>query len=641
MPGIFGLVDNTAPATLGMRLRAMGSRMRHHGTYLEELHEEPPAVAIGRLRLEFQLPNLHRGRPGEESMLAVVDGEIYDADEQRQSLRASGHVIRGESPAELLAAGYSANGKAFLKGLHGKFAAVIWDRHQQRLTLVNDRFGMRPIYYAQLPGGLLFASEIKALLTEPQVSRQTNLRGIAQFFTFGQFLSEDTLLESVRLLPAASVLTFDLRGNHLQLEPYWQMAFEPSQNGTKGSNALLDRVENAFGEAVRRTSGGVDHLGLSLSGGLDSRTILGAIDDDQELTTVSVGTPGSADHQSASEMARLMNRPHHQCHLGSGFLERFEMHLRHMVRLTDGHYLSQCIVMPTLPVYRDLGIQVLLRGHAGELMHMRKAYNFSLDDRALALSDEASLENWLFEHLQSYLLEGIGNELFAPAHRRDIAELARDSLRDCLGETAAMRPFSHRIWQMFLSQRVRRETALSMVKFGSLVETRLPYLDNELIDSLFAMPPEMKLDAAIQTHILRRRRPAFLKVVNVNTGARMDAGPVGRIFGKVRQKVLGKLGVRGYQPYERLGLWLRRELRPLVQKMLLNDQCLGRGVFDPGAVKKIVEDHSQGKNHTYLIMALLTFELGQRDFLESQASPAFSPAVPSSAHCAPAAASPN
>src|SRR5439155_2343263 len=127
--------------------------------------------------------------------------------------------------------------------------------------------------------------------------------------------------------------------------------------------------------------------------------------------------PGARDHASAVEMAQLAGRPHHQYFLGEAFLSRFEEHLRHMVRLTDGHYLSQCIVMPTLPVYRELGIDVLLRGHAGELMHMQKAYNFSLDSEALAARDDDTIEAWLLRHLQTFMMEGTEGQLFAAPHR--------------------------------------------------------------------------------------------------------------------------------------------------------------------------------------------------------------------------------
>src|SRR5947209_7855311 len=108
---------------------------------------------------------------------------------------------------------------------------------------------------------------------------------------------------------------------------------------------MLDRLDEAFGAAVERSVAGTNRLRLSLSGGLDSRTLLAAIDAERPITTVSIGMDGSMDHASATEMARLTGRPHHRCLLDEGFLAQFADHLQQMVRLTDGHYLSQCIVM--------------------------------------------------------------------------------------------------------------------------------------------------------------------------------------------------------------------------------------------------------------------------------------------------------
>jgi hypothetical protein len=253
-------------------------------------------------------------------------------------------------------------------------------------------------------------------------------------------------------------------------------------------------------------------------------------------------------------------------------------------------------------------------------MHMTKAYNFSLDADALGVTD-GTVEDWLWRRLQAYMLDGVGGRLFTPAYGSDLTGLARDSLRTALAEADRVTPPVHRIWHMFLTTRIRRETALSMVEFASVAETRLPYLDPDLIDALMAAPPDLKLAEAIQTHILRKRRPSFLGVVNANTGARMDAGRLAKAFGQLRMKVLAKLGVKGYQPYERLGLWLRRELREMVRSILLDDRCLGRGVFDPDTVRSVVAGHlDQGKNHTYLVMAMMIFELGQREFVDGDVS---------------------
>src|SRR5258708_2236096 len=288
-----------------------------------------------------------------------------------------------------------------------------------------------------------------------------------------------------------------------------------------------------------------------------------------------------------------------------------------MEHLTDGHYLSQCIVIPTLPLYRQLDIQVLLRGHAGELMHMEKAYNFSLNKEATSLNSSADLEAWLFRRLRTYMLDAVDGSLFTRAFQEHIDDRARESLQGCFRESEGMQPLLHRVWHRFSSRPLRRKTAMSMMEFGSIVETRLPFLDNELIDALLSAPPEMKLSETIQAHILQRRLPAFLDVVNANTGARLGATRLERFLAKVRLKVFAKLGVKGYQPYERLGLWLRQALCSVVARVLLGQACLDRGVFNPVTVRRVVQQHFDNqRNHTFLLMAMMIFEAGQQEFID-------------------------
>jgi hypothetical protein len=150
-----------------------------------------------------------------------------------------------------------------------------------------------------------------------------------------------------------------------------------------------------------------------------------------------------------------------------------------------------------------------------------------------------------------------------------------------------------------------------MHMFEQFVGVRQPYLDNDVVDSLFAMPASMKLGDVLQTGLLRKVRPAFLDVANSNTGARMGAGRLETEFAKLRLRVGAKLGLKGYQPYERLGLWLRRELRPLVETTLSNEEFLATGMVRPDAVKRVVQQHMDNQaNHTFLIMSLVIFALG-------------------------------
>jgi hypothetical protein len=277
-----------------------------------------------------------------------------------------------------------------------------------------------------------------------------------------------------------------------------------------------------------------------------------------------------------------------------------------MVGLTDGHYLDQGIVMPTLPLYREHGIDYLMRGHAGELLHMTKAYAYSLDEQALRAS-EATVLDWLRSHLTDYMLAGVPADLFT----LDLRAGAEASLREALDRCQAVERPVDRVWHLFLNERIHRETTLSMHTFGCFVGIRQPYLDNDVIDAVFSLPAELKLGDELQTGVLRRCRPAFLNVTNANTGARMGAGPFETALARLRLKVGAKLGLKGYQPYERLGLWLRRELRDLLASVVTSERLLESGIVRPEAVRRIVDQHLRGQaNHTFLLMSLMIFTMG-------------------------------
>lgn len=628
MPGICGIVQEPASA-LGETIADMQRAMTHEAWYgVEHRADDEAGVALGRVALNADDVGSQPAEATPASSRAVLHGEIYESDGLRRELQQAGHACRSDSPAEVLLQGYLAEGKKFLKRINGKFSAAIWDGRGGRLILTNDCFGMQPLYYAHVGGRLLFASEIKSLLLDEGACPDVNPKGLAQFFSFGHLWNEETLYESVRVLPAGAWLTYEPASDRLHVEQYHRFA-APQPDAAIDRGELLDRLDAAFQRAVDVRTLNTEHLGLSLSGGLDARSILGVMDCRRTpVTSVCMGIEGSLDHRSSQQLAALAGSGYHAYTLNDRFLSRFEEHLRRMVLLTDGHYLSQCIVMPTLPFYRDLGIRVLLRGHGGELLHMQKAYNFSLDAAGMSVGDENTLKNWLASHLRAYMLEGVDGALFAGLDRGELDALAGETIAEALAPTADWRPQAQRIAHLFITQRLRRETAMSLVKFGSAVETRLPYVDRDLVSLLIDAPIDLKRGEAIQTHILQKRRSEFLKVTNVNTGSRVGAGRLTRQFNSLRMRVLAKLGVKGYQPYERLGLWLRRELKPLVRKILLGERCLQRGVFRPETVRKVVEQHfKRQSNHTFLIMAMMIFELGRQMFADGDAAVAASPAA--------------
>ncbi|MEX2187961.1 MAG: asparagine synthase-related protein [Pirellulales bacterium] len=609
MPGICGIVDarsGLAEAEFGRMI----ATMMHHRWYGEQRYvAEHGGAAMARVALGEDEVARRRRSDAQANLVAICDGELYDG-APTSGESATSHAAR-------LLEGIAADDRNFLTDINGSFAAAIWDEDRSRLTLCNDRFGSRPMYYVHRDGRFAFSSSIAALIAGGVAPAEVNLKGVSQFFTFGHYFGDDTSVADVRVLPAGAWFTYDVETDRLETDRYHRLE-DPRPTTQLRGDELLDRLDQLFHAAVQRRTQDAEGLGLALSGGLDARTILGVIDGSpSRVTSVCYGLPGSLDDRASRAMTSQLGSPYRNYVLSADFLTGFRDHLTEMVRLTDGQYLSQCIVMPTLPMYREWGIAALLRGHAGELLHMRKAYNYSIDAEALAISTQANLESWLQRRLPAYILDGLDAPVFRPNVEQEIAGLARQSLQEAIAPLSEIESAPQRIWHLFLTGRLRRETSLAMVKFRSVVEPRLPYLDNELVDLLLATPVEHKLGDEIQSHILRARRPGFLKIVNANTGAPMGSGRLHSSIASFRKRVFAKLGLPGYQPYERLGLWLRREAAPVVRDILLDEQCLARPHFSPDGIRSAVEAHLTGRrNHTFLLMALMVFELGQRRFAE-------------------------
>jgi asparagine synthase (glutamine-hydrolysing) len=614
MPGICGFYNVSPQADAAKLAERMLERLSATGGACASQYADLLGrFALGRVSLGILPESVKQASLCGADFHAVMDGELDDLDTRFNHGHTGGPPPDQNAHVVALLKTYVQDGIHAMAEFDGSFSAAIVDVVGQSLVLISDRFGTRPIYYAHVGERFCFASSIHALLADRDIPRDADSRGISQFFAFGHYFNNDTSLKDVKVLPAGAILVFDGRTNKISLRPYWTGAERVSSRFARRDEAY-EAINDALLKAVRKRQRCYDgRIGISLSGGLDARTILGTLDRSQNhLTTLCMGMHGSKDHTVSTKLARTVGCQHHNHVLDRTFLAEFGSHLDAMVRLTDGQYLSQCIVMPTLPAYRRLDIGVLMRGHAGELMHMTKAYNYSLDATALSLRTDGELESWLWNRLRAHLHIGVEEPLFV-RHEWNNQQVARDSLRVALQETPDGEPPAQRIAHLFLDQRVRRETMLSMMKFRSVVEPRLPYLDRTLVEHLLAIPTEWKLDDEIQLHILRRCEPKFCNIENTNTGAPLGAGKLRRSYARLKTMTFSKLGLPGYQPYERLGLWLRRDLADLVRKILLTESCLDRGVFCADTVRAVVTRHLTGqRNHTYLIMAMMIFEVGHR-----------------------------
>ena len=212
------------------------------------------------------------------------------------------------------------------------------------------------------------------------------------------------------------------------------------------------------------------------------------------------------------------------------------------------------------------------------------------------------------------MLQGVEGDLFAEMSRQECQEQARHSLHQALLQAGleTHHETAQTLWFLYLQQRIFREIPLSMRKFDAYVNVRLPILDTELVSALLALPTEQKMGETIQYRLLERYRNDFLQVRNVNTGTFLGAAPWRQKVASLQHRILAKLRFPGYQPYEKMGLWLRRELASRVSGILNSDRCLDRGIFHPDTIRQVQKSHMEGKNHTYLLLALMICELGMR-----------------------------
>ena len=315
MCGIAGYVLPRGQADLGL-VRAMCHQIRHRGPDDDGFHVDG-GCALGMRRLSIiDLNTGHQPMANEDrSVWVVYNGEIYNYRELRPSLEARGHRFRTNSDTETLVHLYEQEGTAGVARLRGMFACAIWDARERRLYLARDRFGKKPLYYAALPHGLFFASEISAL-RQAGVPLDADPEALRLYFQFNYIPDPWTAYRAIRKLPAGSWLTYDANGS-LRIERYWHLpppATELPAGLTEEQAAA--QLREKFDEAVRIRLMADVPLGAFLSGGIDSSSVVASMawQSREPVKTFSIGfeEAGFNELPYAGLVARKYQTEHHE-----------------------------------------------------------------------------------------------------------------------------------------------------------------------------------------------------------------------------------------------------------------------------------------------------------------------------------------
>lgn len=301
-------------------LSAMARALEHRGPDGEGYYEDPSAhVFLGHRRLAIiDLSGGYQPMPNEdESIFVIFNGEIYNHLELRKELVRCGHVFRTDhSDTEVLLHGYEEWGESLVTRLNGMFAFAIYDKTRRRIFLARDRLGEKPLYYLVKPGLFAFASELTALLRHPHASQSLDMRAVQKFFAHGYVPAPNALYENCRKIPGGCYLTYDVISNEFSVRRYWQFKLEPNESLTESDDErLAAELQALLIQATERRLMSDVPLGLFLSGGIDSASILAAATrlrgrDSIESFTIGFSEPSFDESAEAFVTAQTLGAKH-------------------------------------------------------------------------------------------------------------------------------------------------------------------------------------------------------------------------------------------------------------------------------------------------------------------------------------------
>src|SRR5881296_2055410 len=560
MCGIAGWVGDAAPEVMSTMLALLSHRgPDDSGTWADG------GIALGMTRLA--IIDLRTGaQPMTDaagSLVIVFNGEIYNFRRLRAELEAQGHRFRTRSDTEVILGAYAEYGEGCVEHLRGMFAFAIWDRARRVLFLARDRLGKKPLYYWRQGGLFLFASEAKALLLHPAVSRSLDWQAFHHYMAFGYTPAERSMFAGIAKLPPAH--TAIVRDGQLSLRRYWRLpAGAPASAPRPSVEDAAALVRSHLREAVRLRLESDVPLGVFLSGGVDSSAIVATMREvtGGRITTFSVGFGRAFASYDELPYARLVAErfatEHHEEVLEPKVAELLPTIVRHF----DEPFADSSAV-PTFVVAQATArhVKVALSGIGGD--ETFGGYPRYLGVRA---SERYARLPWAVRH---------GLRTVAPR---------------LVPESRSSRNLGDWVRRFVAAADAPMADRMSM---ANSLELRAPFCDHHLIEASLTIPPATKIPG--------RRLKGLLK----SAFASILPAPV--------------LAHRKQGFMIPLGDWLAGDLRGTMEELLAPEQVRARGLFEAAEVERLKAEHLAGtRTHADRLWALMMTEVWIREYLDQR-----------------------
>jgi asparagine synthase (glutamine-hydrolysing) len=619
MCGIAGIIHpDQAQEVDGRQLRKMADRIKHRGPDDSGI-ETFPGVGLAHRRLSIIDLSSRGHQPmsnSDGSVCIVFNGEIYNFKQLRSELESKGYKFKSDTDTEVLIHGYQEHGDDVVLKLRGMFAFAIYDLKRHRLLLARDRLGKKPLKYMHKNGSLYFASELKALLTLPEVSREIDATAIDQYLTYQYVPSPRTGFKAIAKLPAAHRAVWE-NGN-LKIERYWQQNYLPKKNISMAE--AVEGFHEVFLESVKLRLISDVPLGAFLSGGLDSSAIVAAMSEVGEgaVRTFTIGF----------DDGKFDERPH-----AKKVAERFGT--------THREFLVKPDALDIFPKLVDFYEEPYADSSALPSYYLAK---MTRQEVTVALNGDGGDENFAgYRTYQHYAKLMAAGKLRLPMFTRPLAQLACELTGMASPRAAYQGDFLMRLLRTpapsrypelvaYFSRQGRSDmysadfhSRLDEVGGYSIMERALEQAraDNAVERAMAAdlctyLPDDLlvKVDIASMANSLECRSPLLdHKLMEYVATLPLNMKIVGN-----NKKVMFKEYLKQYLPPELLtrrkqgfGIpmdrWFRDELKTYSRDLLLGDGCRLNNMIRKEYLLRLLDQHACGRrNHGKRIWALLTLE---------------------------------
>jgi asparagine synthase (glutamine-hydrolysing) len=571
------------------------------GTWAEELQ----SVYIGWVAREGSFSDGMPVRNERGDLVLAFSGEEFPEPGTAQRLKAQGHELELDGPSYLVH--LYEDDPSFPAGLNGRFHGILADRKRGTAVLFNDRYGMHRIYYHQSKDAFYFSAEAKAILAVRPELRRMDSRGFGEFVACGAVLENRTLFEGIHVLPPASAWVF--RNGSLERKSSYFHSMEWEEQETLDPESYYRELQTTFTRNLPRYFAGPERIGMSLTGGLDTRMILACRKPDPG--SLPCYTFGSMYHENrdvrvARRVADVCKQPHQVITAGQEFLSQFPRYAERAVYLTDG-----CVDVSRAP---DLYLNEMARGIAPVRMTGNYGGEVLRGVRAFKPVEPAA-------------------GLFSPEFL-SCAQQGAETYEEILqGHPVSFAAFKQAPWYLH-GVLALEQTQLSM---------RSPYLDNDFVRTVFRSPASALASNEFSLRLVADGSRALLAVPTDRGLAGLRGRPLGatcrgllelqfkaeyaydmgmpqwlarldHAFSPLR---LERLFLGRHKPFH-FRVWYRDAVAGYLQEMLLDERSLSRPYIERKGLKAVVRGHIKGNcNYTTELHKVLTLELVQRLFLDN------------------------